>query len=85
MNEVSVIISVSNDSIYFPTCFESVLKQNFQDLEIILVNNAENNIDKLIEQYDEKFNDIIVVNDFKSAINEAGGKYIIFIDSYNIF
>ena len=26
MNEVSVIISVSNDSIYFPTCFESVLK-----------------------------------------------------------
>ena len=81
MNEVSVIISVSNDSIYFPTCFESVLKQNFQDLEIILVNNAENNIDKLIGQYCEKFNDVLVVNDLESAINEASGKYISFIDS----
>ena len=81
MNEVSVIISVSNDSIYFPTCFESVLNQNFQDLEIILVNNAENNIDKLIGQYCEKFNDVLVVNDLESAINEAGGKYISFIDS----
>lgn len=81
MNKVSVIISVSNDSVYFPMCFESVLTQKNQNLEIILVNNAENNIDRLIEQYDKKFNNITVVNNLKSAIDKAGGKYISFIDS----
>lgn len=80
MNEVSVIIFVSNDSIYFPTCLESVINQEFKDIEIILVNNAENNIDKLIEKYDEKFDDISVVDDLESAIKEASGKYISFVD-----
>ena len=81
MNEVTAIISISNNSIYFPTCFESVINQKFGNLEIILVNNAENNICRLIEQYDEKFDNISIVNDLESAINKASGKYISFIDS----
>ena len=81
MNEVSVIISVSNNSIYFPKCIESVLNQECSDLEIILVNNAENNIDRLIERYHEKFEKISVTDDLGSAVEKASGKYISFIDS----
>ncbi len=81
MNEVSVIISVSNNSIYFPKCLESVINQEFKDLEIILVNNAENNINKLIEKYDNEFDNISIADDLESAIKEANGKYICFVDS----
>lgn len=80
MNEVTVIISIFNNSIYFPTCFESVINQKYNNLEIILINNSENNICRLIEQYNEKFDNISIVHDLESAINKANGKYIGFVD-----
>ena len=86
---VSVIIPIYNYSIYIPNCLNSIFNQDLDNIEIILLNNSENNINKVIELYDNKYENIKIINnkpftngiDMDSVIKKAQGKYIICIDS----
>ena len=84
---ISVIIPIYDYSVYVPKCLNSILNQDLENIEIILVNNSENKIKELMALYINEFDNIDFIEskdnllDFNSAINQAKGKYVIFIDS----
>ena len=88
--KVSVIITCHNESEYIEQCVNSVINQNFKDLEIILVDDGSpDNCPKICDEYARKYENITVIhqeNAGLSAARNAGidlatGKYITFIDS----
>lgn len=55
MEKISVIIPVYNGETYLEECLGSVLKQDYQNLEIILINDGSTDRSALIiEQYRAK-------------------------------
>ena len=90
MKKISVIIPVYNVEEYLESCLESVIKQDYKNLEIILINDGSlDNSLQICEKYKKKDNRIIIINKknggLSSARNEglkiAIGEYISFIDS----
>jgi len=92
MNPIlSVIVAVHNTSAYLEKCIESLLSQDFKDMEIICVNDAStDNSLEILNKYatcDER----IVVIDLKDnvklggarnrGIDVANGHYLGFVDS----
>ena len=58
-NTVSVIINFHNGEKYLATCIESVLNQKFENLEIILWDNAStDNSKNIVKKFQEKKNKI---------------------------
>ena len=58
-NTVSVIINFHNGEKYLATCIESVLNQKFENLEIILWDNAStDNSKNIVKKFQEKKNEI---------------------------
>lgn len=92
MKKVSVIIPVYNVEKYLRRCLNSVLRQTYDDYEIICVNDkSPDNSDKILEQYAGKFPDRISVytneenlglgRTRERGIRHAEGEYVMFIDS----
>lgn len=93
MSEISVIVPVYNTEKYIERCLDSILNQTFKNIEIIIVNDgSEDNSDKIINQWIQRNNSKIKIKYIKkengglsdarnTAIKEATGKYISFIDS----
>lgn len=88
--EVSVIIPCYNIEKYVKTCFESVINQSFQEIEIICINDGStDNTLKLLETLKKRDDRIVIINKkncgVSSARNDgikvAKGKYIMFVDS----
>lgn len=86
---VSVIICAYNIEKYIGKCIDSILKQNFDDYEIIIVNDGSTDNTLGIIRRLEKENQIIKVIDQsnrgsiearKSGLDIAEGKYILFVD-----
>lgn len=86
----SIIIPVYNVEQYLKECVDSVLKQTYNDYEIILVNDgSKDGSAQICEQYAKNYKEINVVHKenggLSSARNEglkrAKGEYIVFIDS----
>jgi len=87
----SIIVPVYNVEKYLPKCIESILKQTYQDYELLLVNdgtkdNSQSIIDKYTEKYPDKVKGFIKENGGLSdarnyGVRRASGEYIIFIDS----
>lgn len=86
----SVIIPVYNIEKYLDECVHSVLAQDFQDYEIILVNDGStDNSGKKCDVYAEKYSQIKVIHKENGGlsdarnfgIKEASGDYLIFLDS----
>lgn len=87
----SVIIPVYNVEDYLKECIESILKQNFKDIEIILIDDV--STDKSGEICDDFANqnkNVKVIHQEKNfgvaicrnvGINAAEGQYILFVDS----
>jgi len=87
----SIIIPVYNSEKFISITIDSILRQNFTNYEIILIND--NSIDgtkKICESYKKKFNNIKLVNkkintgvgdSRNKGINFSKGKYLIFVDS----
>ncbi|MCR5026102.1 MAG: glycosyltransferase, partial [Methanobrevibacter sp.] len=81
--DISVIIPIYNHSIYIHSCLKSIINQDL-DIEVILVNNANNHIKELTEFYVNKFKNFKIIHDeFKTnsidlnlAIQESKGKYV---------
>jgi glycosyltransferase involved in cell wall biosynthesis len=87
--KVSVIMPVYNSEKYLSVAIESVLRQNFKDFELILVDDGStDNSPKLCDQYGKEDDRIIVIHKRNGGISEARnealkivqGEYIAFCD-----
>ncbi len=90
MIKYSFIVPVYNTSKYLKKCLDSLVKQNFKDFEIIIVNDGSTDNSKdIIKKYESKYSNIKVINEENQGLSMArnngvkkvSGKYIIFIDS----
>lgn len=86
----SVILPIYNVEKYLPACIESVLKQSFQDYELILVNDgSKDNSAKICDEYAKKDARIKVIHKENGGLSDArnvgtaqaSGTYIVYIDS----
>lgn len=87
---ISVVIPVYNAEVYIKRCLESIQKQTYDNLEIIVVNDGStDNTQKVLEeiqQQDRRIKMIQKENEGVSAARNDGvatatGKYVYFIDS----
>lgn len=90
MKKVSVIIPVYNVEIYLKKCIESVLKQSYSNLEILLINDGStDNSGAICEEFSFKDDRIRVIHQTNKGLSEARNKgldysqgdYITFLDS----
>lgn len=87
----TIIIPVFNTEKYLVKCIDSVIRQNFDDYEIIIVNDKSTDNSKIIcEKYESIYPNIIFIDKDEneglsearnSALRIAKGEYIIFLDS----
>lgn len=92
MPKVSVIIPAYNSMMFLPRTLESVLKQTFQDYEVIVVNDgSQDDIEDWIKAIDDKRVRLISqLNQGQSAARNTGIKhseseYIAFLDSDDLW
>lgn len=87
---ISVIIPVYNVEKYLTKCIESIIKQTYTNLEIILVDDGSpDNCGKICDEYAQKDDRIKVIHKKNGGQSEARnygieiatGKYITFLDS----
>jgi len=86
--KISIIIPTLNSASVLNECLSSIIKQNYKNLEIIIVDNG--SIDNTVN-IAKKYTNNIYNNPIKSAeaskaygVKKANGKYIALIDSDNI-
>lgn len=86
----SVIVPVYKTEKYLEKCVESVLRQDFQDYELILVDDGSpDRCGRLCDEYQKKDSRIKVLHkengglsDARNAgVKQAEGKYLLFLDS----
>lgn len=87
---VSIIIPVYNVEKYLEECLESAVKQTFNGIEIIAVNDGSSDSSlKILEQYAQQYDNIQIINQENmglssarnTGLNHAKGKYVYFLDS----
>ncbi|MCC5896095.1 MAG: glycosyltransferase [Alkalibacterium sp.] len=87
--KVSAILPVFNVGEYLPKCIESLLDQNYDDYEIILVNDGSTDNSREICEYYETLHDhVILINQENkgsgvarnTGLSKASGDYIFFCD-----
>ncbi len=88
--KISVVVNIHNCESYIHKCIDSLLSQNYDDFELLLVDNGSTDKSKIIcDEYTMKdlrvksfhldaFSSIS--NGFKRGIEEADGDYITFIN-----
>ena len=91
MVKVSVIVPVYNVEEYLDRCLKSLVKQNFEDYEVIVVNDGSpDNSQKIIDKYVKKYPDKVKGYNKKNGgvssarnygLKKAHGKYVAFVDS----
>ncbi len=86
---VSIIIPAYNVEKYLESCIQSILKQDYAPIEIIIVNDGStDNTFDIIQQYASKYSNIQYVNKKngglplarKSGIEKASGTYVLHLD-----
>ncbi len=89
----SIIVPIYKVEKYLPACIESVLKQEFKDYELILVDDGSpDNCPMICDKYASCSQNIVVIhkkNEGLSAarntgVNVAKGEYIIFLDGDDV-
>ena len=91
MNDlISIIVPIYNAEKYLENCINSILKQTYKNIEIILVNDGStDNSGKICDEYKYKSDKIIVIHQPNQGasvsrnvgIDKAKGEYITFVDS----
>lgn len=93
MDTISIIIPVYNSEKYLKQCLDSVIKQDYQDIELICVDDGSNDSSaRIIYDYCQFDNRILYIKkphtnagDTRNlGLSIAKGKYIMFIDSDDI-
>lgn len=88
--KISIIIPVYNTSKYLDKCLMSVIKQNYQNTEIVLVNDGStDNSDEICKKYSKKYKNIKYFSKENEGLGEtrnkavkiATGDYLFFLDS----
>lgn len=87
----SIIIPVYNTSEFLKVCLDSVINQNFNDYEIVIVNDGSTDKSgQIIADYSVEYPDLIVSlyqdnqglsSARNSGISEARGRFLCFVDS----
>lgn len=90
MEKISVIIPVYNDEEYLAQCLDSVLRQTYSNLEIILVDDGstDSTPPELCEKYREKYANIRILHKKNGGVGSsrnaglemATGEYVLFVD-----
>lgn len=87
---VSIIIPVYNVEKYLEECLENAVKQTFNAIEIIAVNDGSTDSSlKILERYAQKYDNIQIINQQNQGLSRARniglkhvkGKYVYFLDS----
>ena len=96
----SVIVPVYNTYSYIDKCLKSILNQNYENLEIIIIDDGStDNVREQIEKFKKTYKNVIrsyrtkhrgVSNARNLGLKKSRGEYIVFVDSddylnYNIF
>ena len=90
---ISVIIPVYNAEKYISYCVDSVLKQSYKELELILVDDGSTDSSpELCDNYAERDNRVHVVHKRNGGVSQARnvgiehatGEYIMFVDNDDI-
>lgn len=90
MNLISIVVPVYNVENYLEKCVDSILKQTYKNLEIILIDDGStDNSGKICDQYQLKDERIKVIHKKNGGLSDARnagiensvGDYICFIDS----
>lgn len=91
MPEISVIIPFYNSEKYLNECIDSVLRQTFEDFEVICVDDcSSDNSVEIIKEYSKKDNRVRLLQNEQNSgpgasrnlgLNNAKGNYIFFLDS----
>ena len=87
---ISIIIPVYNAERYLQRCVDSVLKQDYTEIEIVLVDDGSTDgCGQLCDEYAEKDKRVIVIHQEnqgasiarKNGLKKAHGEYVTFVDS----
>lgn len=91
MKKISIIIPIYNVEKYVAECLESILNQDFDDYEVICVDDASTDSSmEIVEKYASQNEKIKIINHEKNkglsaarntGLKYAKGKYIWFVDS----
>ncbi len=90
MEKISVIVPIYNAEKYLSKCLDSIIKQTYSCLEIILIDDGSTDSSyKIMENYKKKDNRIILFREENSGVSSARnlgikkmtGEYITFVDS----
>lgn len=91
MKKISVIVPIYNVEKYIARCIDSILAQNYENLELILINDGSTDgVEAIINKYLEKYPNIIKyikkentgLSDTRNiGMQKSTGEYIMFVDS----
>lgn len=90
MKKISVIVPIYNVEKYIAKCIDSILLQEYENLELILINDGStDNSEEIVKTYLEKNSNIIYIKKENTGLSDtrnvgiekATGDYIMFIDS----
>ena len=90
MAKVSVIVPVYNDEQYLADCVDSILRQSYQDIELILVDDGStDDSPQICENYRERDARVRVLHKVNGGVGSsrnaglamATGDYILFVDN----
>ena len=91
MEKISILIPSYNSEKYIEKCLNNVLNQTYENLEIIVINDASNDkTEKILKDFKEKDKRIIIISNksnqgygknLNNAIKIATGKYISIVES----
>lgn len=88
--KISVIVPVYNAESYLSQCIESILKQDYNDIEVLLVDDgSSDNSAQICEEYRSRYSKIKVFLQKNSGVSSARNKgiqyargdYIVFVDA----
>lgn len=90
MNKISIIVPIYNSEKYLKRCLDSIVKQTYNNLEIILVDDGSNdNSLRIMKEYQTRDKRIKLIEKSNTGVSSSRnvglinstGKYITFIDS----
>lgn len=87
---ISIIVPVYNVSDFLPQCLDSLIKQSYQNIEIIAVNDGStDNSLEILNRYTQAFSQIRIISQANAGLSAArntgiaasNGEYLCFVDS----
>lgn len=91
--KVTIIIPVYNTEQYLAQCLDSAIKQTYQNLEILCVNDgSKDNSLEILKEYHEKDSRVVIVSQANgglsaarnTGLDHAAGDYVQFLDSDDV-